>query len=399
MIVSPQMTESGRTSSVDVRPSHEDPSGLREIQSRLFQAERMASLGTLAAGIAHEVNNPLTYVLANLGFIVEQMESIVSRGGEPELETLLLAARDAHEGAERVRVVIRDMHAVSRGDIDKIVPTDVHAAIDAAIRVTSHAMRRRAAVQKIYRNVPPVLGNEGLLVQAFMNLLVNAAQAMGSTSGRVIVSTQLSASGMVVIEVEDNGEGIDRMHKDRIFDPFFTTRSSDGATGLGLFTVKGIAGTLNGSIECESEPGQGALFRLSLPAVLGQTVDAEPSKPRTGRKLRVLLVDDEPQVRAALARLLTDHEVAYCSDGERALALSRSNHFDVLLSDLVMPGMSGRELHERLRREDHPLAAHTVFLTGGALDPDDAVYIRGGTCLYKPVDREALLDALEAAAK
>lgn len=391
------MRESQRTSQVDIRPNPEGPADLATLQSRLYQAERLASLGSLTTGVAHEVNNPLTYVLANLEFILEQFRALTPTNAPPNLAELMASAQDAYDGAERVRVTIRDMHTVSRADTDPIGPTSVRESLESALRLAAYALRARATVERDVRDVPPVQGNVGLLVQVFLNILINAAQAM-ETYGTIHVRVLPAGPDWVDVEIEDEGEGIAPGNLDRIFDPFFTTRAPGSGSGLGLFAVRGIVTSVGGSVTCESALGEGTLLRVTLPVAPHETTAAEHTPPPSLEPLRVLLVDDEPQVRSALARMLTAHDVTLCDDAIRALALCRNKRFDVLVTDLLMPGMSGRELHERLAREGNPLAGRTVFLTGGAVEADDTLYIQAsGGCLYKPVERRALLEALAAA--
>jgi signal transduction histidine kinase len=346
----------------------------RGIQARLALADRMVSVGTLAAGVAHEINNPLAYVIANLGYIAHDLERRGTRlvGAGP----LVAAVNEAREGAERVRSIVRDLRTFSRGDEDRRGPVDVKRVVDSAISLVWNQIRHAARLTLDIGALPLVHANESRLAQVFVSLLVNAAQAMDggdSAANQIRVVGKSDAAGRVVLEVADTGVGISPEDLKRVFDPFFTTKPLGMAAGLGLSICQGIIGELGGEITVESEPGKGSTFRVILPPLEAVRIAAErpPTEAGTSGRGRVLVIDDEAAIGSAIQRMLEDeHDVVFATGGAQALELlAHDAQFDAVLCDLLMPHMPGMEFFARLR-EAHPrLAEKTVFLTGGAFTP------------------------------
>ena len=348
----------------------------RRLRAQLAQSERMASVGMLAAGVAHEINNPLTYVLANLEGLSADLPA-VEVGLPPATEPLELVqrAQDAFDGAKRIRAIVRDLNIFSRIADQRVEPVSVNRVIEGALNMTQNEWKYRARVVVDYGAVPPVLANEGKLAQVFLNLLVNAAQAIGDGDverNQIHVRTWTEA-GTVLAEVRDTGIGIPEGLQARVFEPLFTTKPPGIGTGLGLAISRGIVEEAGGRISLESKPGEGAKFVVRLPAAsadLGRAppvATAPPHRPGA-RRGRVLVVEDEPLIRVALARMLaSDHDVVEAESGavaERLLAAD--GRFDVILSDLIMPDVSGMDLHDGLALTRPELAARMVFMTGGA---------------------------------
>jgi signal transduction histidine kinase len=238
-------------------------------RQRLQMADRLASIGTMAAGVAHEINNPLSYVLANVGYLADELGAPGSV--EPRRDDLLRAAQDASEGAARVRGIVQGLRAFARAPQGDQRPVDLAREIASAVAMCRHDVELHARLEtRIPVSLPRVPARENELGQLFVNLLVNAVQALppGRARGenRVRISAQAAPDGRVVVEVEDNGVGIPPEVMPRIFDPFFTTKPVGQGTGLGLSICHGIARRSGGTIEVESAPGQGARFRVVLPA-------------------------------------------------------------------------------------------------------------------------------------
>jgi PAS domain S-box-containing protein len=265
----------------------------KQVQEKLRAAERMASLGTLSAGMAHEVNNPIAYVQSNLGFIQEELHALV--GTDEKLEgarwrEVLEALRESRAGCQRVRDIVLDLKTFSRGDEESRGPVDLHAVLDSCANVARGEIRHRARLVKDYGELPQVHANESRLGQLFLNLIVNAAQAIPEAdvkSHEIRIST-LHEGEWVVVAVKDSGIGIPPENRARLFDPFFTTKPIGVGTGLGLSICHGIVVGMGGRIEVESEVGQGTTFRVFLPArapsaeVPAVATGAEPD--RTGRE-------------------------------------------------------------------------------------------------------------------
>ncbi len=253
---------------------------------------------------------------------------------------------------------------------------DLREVLESAIRMTFHELRQKARLVKAYRPVPNVWADEGRLAQVFINLLVNAAQAIpaGDTADNEIrVSLATGPDGQAVVEIRDTGVGIPVEVLGRVFDPFFTTKAVGEGTGLGLSISHNIVSALGGSMEVESVVGRGSLFRVILPPGAPTAPSPAPAKPAPVGEFgpgKVLIVDDDPLVAQTLRRALREHDVTTAANGRQALELLGSaRDFDVVVCDLMMPVMTGMELHAVLARERPDLAARMVFITGGAFTP------------------------------
>jgi signal transduction histidine kinase len=254
-----------------------DVTSRKRMEAELLLKDRMAALGTLAAGVAHEINNPLAYVINNLDMLrnlLPRVQQHVQTGDEPAGSLRLLAAaaeasRLAWEGCEQVRVIVGDLKLLSRAGEDTSRLVDVRPVLDASINIAKAAIAGRAHVERSFAEVPPVRANESRLGQVFLNLLLNAAQAIPEgdpARHRIRVSTAQDELGRVVVEVTDTGVGMAPDLVARIFDPFFTTKPPDMGSGLGLSICQGIVAALNGEIGVTSTPGEGSTFRVVLPA-------------------------------------------------------------------------------------------------------------------------------------
>jgi PAS domain S-box-containing protein len=376
---------------------YRDVTERKQLEARLRLADRMAALGTLAAGVAHEINNPLAYVLGNIVFL----EGALPRGGDqaapPELTTALA---DARTGAERIRATVRDLLDLARArEAEAVTDVDVNAALEFTLKVAESQLRHRARIVRRLEAVPPVAAPESRLSQVFMNLVINAAQAIPEgdpARNEVRIATRFDpVTESVVIEVTDTGCGIAAEDQRRIFDPFFTTKPVGQGTGLGLSICHSVVGSLGGEIQVDSAPGRGATFRVRLPAS-APLVRAEPRRQTASatERRRILVVDDEPLVGSVLQRLLgRRHEVVIAGSATEALLLVRAGaRFDAILSDLLMPEMTGMELHERLSAEAPDQAARMVFMTGGAYTDLARAFVsrQKARVIAKPIDLEAL---------
>jgi PAS domain S-box-containing protein len=351
----------------------------KEMEARLGQSERLAALGTLLAGIAHEMNNPLSYTL--LG--IEQAIATVDQLGAPpaELAKLRDTLESAHHGATRVASVIGQIRASSRLEAEERGPVDVRAVIEAALRVTHNEIHHRARLlTDLAVDLPPVIGSAQRLEQVFLNLLVNAVQALpdGRAENEIRVRMH-AAGGQVIVEVSDNGVGVPADVRSRIFDPFFTTKPVGLGVGLGLSICHGIVSAHGGTICVESEHGRGSTFRVALPAQRDEA-SAPPTaqKPRGDgagggdqKRRRVLVIDDEPALAAMIRRVLSKTcDVELASDGREGLArLEKDEPYDIVLCDLMMPDMTGMDVYAEVAKRRPGLEARFVFMTGGAFTP------------------------------
>jgi PAS domain S-box-containing protein len=395
----------------------------RQLQARLTLADRLASVGTLAAGIAHEINNPLAFVISNLSFLSEELRrsqlslegNTASGAGGPRLrnrsELELVewqeVLSEAYEGAERVRQIVRQLKTFSRPDEDRLTPVDVHQVLDSVVMMAANEIRHRAQLHREYGPVPLVMANEGGLCQVFLNLVVNAAQAIpeGDAHHNAIrLITRRVDMGRVSIEVQDTGSGIPREALSRIFDPFFTTKPVGVGTGLGLSICHGIITNLGGEISVESELGKGSTFRVVLPSLEPRTQPRPPGTltpvPLTvQRRGRVLVVDDEPGVGKVLRRILRDHDVEVSPGGRQALERLQQapELFDAVLCDVMMPDLGGKDLYEAVRRTHSGLERRFVFVSGGAFTANAREFLEAipNPKLEKPFDEPTLRQIIQ----
>lgn len=376
---------------------------LVQAQVALTRADRLAALGQLAAGVGHEINNPLTYVMTNLRELVERLPV-----AEQSSERIKLAglASEALDGTERIRRVVRELRLLTRSrEDDQLELLDVHYVLGDALKLTEHVLRHRARVREEYGDVPRVKADAQQLAQVFVNLLVNAAQAIPDTSsdrGTITVRTRRSDTGRAIIEIIDNGQGISPQHLGRIFEPYFTTKTQGEGTGLGLFVSLGIVRGFGGELEAESEVGKGTTMRVSLPASeVVETIDPSPSEllVLVPRKARILVVDDEPVVARAIRRMLSMHDVSLALDARHALEVfEQAELVDVVICDLMMPDISGVDLYVRACEQWPELKGRFLFMTGGAVTPKAQELLQQADvrCLHKPVDSEELLSMIDA---
>ncbi len=376
-----------------------DLSELKAMQARLLDSDRLATLGMLAAGVAHEINNPLTYVIAALDLTEESLAEKVDDLPRLELSDALESLRDARQGAMRVKAIVGDLKAFSRAEQDHPERLSLPRLLDSAIGIASNAIKHRASLVRDYGAAPVVEGNEARLGQVFVNLLVNAAQAIpdGQTERNEIrVALRADARGNAVVEVSDTGVGIPPEIIDRIFDPFFTTKAGTG-TGLGLAISRNTITAMGGDITVESRPGSGTTVRVVLPAGAAVSVrSAMPHKPEPpkSRKARVLVVDDESAICKVFRRTLqNEHDVVTEESAAAAWArLERGERFDVIFCDVMMPEMSGMDLYSKVKAGAPDQAARVVFITGGTYTERAATFLEEvpNPRMEKPFDPRAI---------
>ncbi|HEX3777590.1 MAG TPA: ATP-binding protein [Polyangiaceae bacterium] len=346
--------------------------------AELALVERMASLGTLTAGVAHEINNPLAYVLGSLDIGLRELAELKAliRADAREQQTLILGALaaldNARDGAERMRHIVRDLTDMSRASA-QVEATDVEAVLDSTVRVAWNEIRHRARLVKAYGGISRVSGDEARLGQVFLNLIINAAQAIeGDPMANEIRLSTANIDGSAVIEVSDTGVGISSRDLPHIFDPFYTTKSAGVGTGLGLAICHGIVAELGGEISVSSGENRGSSFRVVLPfapeeSAARRAVGEIPQESESG-PARILIIDDEPLLGQTLLYAFKGrHEVVISTSGREALSrLEKDARFDLVLCDLMMPDVSGSAVYEAVKRTYPGLVRCFVFMTGGA---------------------------------
>jgi two-component system NtrC family sensor kinase len=256
-----------RTAEVERRNQElrETLEALKRAQAELVRSEKMASMGRLVAGIAHEINNPVNAVVNTAGPLESTLEELIGRRGDPtqiagDVREML---RVIQRGARRTKEIVQALHNYSRGDDDRLTDVDLHRGLDESLDLLRHHLKNGITVERVYGEVGRVRGHAGQLHQVFMNLITNAAQALGE-KGRIKITT-VREGGKAVISVTDDGPGIPSDVLPHIFDPFFTTKDVGEGSGLGLSIVHGIVERHGGSISVDSEVGRGTTFTVTLP--------------------------------------------------------------------------------------------------------------------------------------
>jgi PAS domain S-box-containing protein len=376
-----------------------DVSDRKKLEAQLRLTETMSTVGTLAAGMAHEINNPLTYVIANLEYLAERLPQHGPWLGERQAREWVAALTEAREGAARVQRIVKDLKDASRGGEDHFGEVDVEQVLESTLKLAANELQHHARIVRDYSPVARVGGNASRLGQVFLNLLVNAAHAIregAAHENEIRLVLRMDHKGRVVVEIRDSGRGIPEEHLSRLFEPFFTTKDVGEGTGLGLFICHRIVTDLGGVIEVESSPGAGSVFRVLLPPSGPPARREAPSErpSRAPRRGRILVVDDDTLVAKALSRLLAEHHevVALTSADEALVRLQGGERFDLIFCDLMMPVTTGVEFYERLSALSLDQAERTIFITGGAFTDASRKFLEttANDRLEKPFDQHKL---------
>lgn len=365
-----------------------------EMRRRLMEADRLAAVGELVAGVAHEVNNPLSSISAFAQLLLGDAQLSAS-----QRESLEIIRAET----QRASQVVKDLLAFARRSETERVPLDLNALVARTIRMQQYQFTESAVLVEsdLADDLPSVVGDARQLQQVCLNLLTNAVQAMAPRGGGVLAVRTRRAEGSVQLEIQDSGGGIAPAVREHIFEPFFTTKPEGEGTGLGLSVSYGIVAAHGGTIDVVDTSSTGTTFRVSLPAAA--TADAERggriSAPFSIRSplagLRILVVDDEPALRSGLEAFgsLRGFEVVTAADGPAALEVIRTQSVDAVVCDIRMPGMDGFAFVEHLRRERPGLADRTVLITGDVV----ATAIRGATSGQPVVPKPFSFDRIENA--
>jgi signal transduction histidine kinase/DNA-binding response OmpR family regulator len=342
----------------------------RALAEELLHSERLSTVGRMVAGVAHELNNPLSVIVGTLDLL--RHEAIPERAAQ-RLEGVSAQA-------QRAVKIVRTLLALARKRAPQQQEVDLNELLDETLELAAYDLKRAGVrpVERLARDLPPVPGDRDQLQQVFTNLFLNACYALrqAGREGTLTVTTGLEArAGRAVVTVADDGPGIPAEHVPRIFEPFFTTKAEGEGTGLGLAICRRIIEGHGGRIRVASRPGAGATFTIELPATaVTRRAEpaplAEPPAPITG--VSVLLVEDEPLVGDMLEDLLVleGHEVDRAANGREALARVRSRAYALVVSDVQMPDLSGPSFQQELARVDPALARRIVFVTGDVVNSE-----------------------------
>ncbi len=371
----------------------------KAMQQQLVRTDRLAAVGTLAAGVAHEINNPLTYIQLSLQLIESALEKLpVIPDGVPDF------IRDAQHGVERVAAITRSLRMFARADEAAPRPVDPVPVLERALKMVDNDLRHRARLVRRVGDVPWVIANGSRLEQVLVNLLLNSIQSLcGREDDAITVELATCGTDSVSITISDTGSGISAAVRERVFDPFFTTKAVGEGMGLGLAVSKSIIESIGGELELTSTEGVGTTATVILRAHEPPARVTEPDlSGAIGEPRRVLVVDDEARVRELLGTVLGQfHHITVVDGGEAAIAAARDGQFDVIVCDVMMPGLSGVDVHKQLATVAPGLERRIVFITGGTFVTDVAELVSqtGNRVIQKPFDVEQILAAIAETAR
>jgi signal transduction histidine kinase/FixJ family two-component response regulator len=376
------------------------------LDARLHESDKMASLGHLVAGVSHEINNPLAAILPNFLVLQEDFTEILRHCHATQIDDKLRAVLDevprvleeSRDAIERIRSIVAEMRVFAYPNSSNGEPSRIERILEGPLTLVTNQLRPKARIERVFGETPELVVDRNRLGQAFLNIVLNAAQAIDTNEPErnyIRIVTRAEAEG-VVIEISNNGPPIPRDILPKIFEPFFTTKPVGEGLGLGLSISYDTVRRHGGTIEVTSSEGEPTRFRIWLPRNTGLALAPRPPRSESGTtpSARVLVVDDDRLVRNSLRRILErHHEVVVASGGQRALELLLQERFDVVICDLIMPGMTGQELFEEVKRRLPTQSARFVFLTGGTSSADARDFLLGveNPRAYKPVSAEEIV--------
>jgi two-component system NtrC family sensor kinase len=375
-----------------------DMTSEREMRVRLMESDRLAAVGELVAGVAHEVNNPLSSISAFAQLLLRD-------GGFTEQQRESLEVIKAE--TMRASQVVKDLLSFARRSEASREPVDLNTVLSRTLRLRGYQFTsNKIQVEMDFApELPPVVGDARQLQQVCLNLVTNAIQAMSTLGGGTLFVTTRRDGANVVLEMRDTGTGIPDAVRAHIFEPFFTTKGEGEGTGLGLSVSYGIVTAHGGTIEVASTSSAGTTFRVTLPAADEPAIESTSRRDSGGLVLRsplagirLLFIDDEPSLRSGVQAFgqLRGFTVLTAENGIQGLDMIRQSPVDAIVCDLRMPGMDGPAFHERLRRERPGLAARTVFITGDVVTGGGRMTGVKQPVLSKPFAFEKLEETLVA---
>jgi len=375
----------------------DDQTERRHLQDKLVQSTKLSAMGHLIAGVAHELNNPLASVVGFADFLCEVPDV------PPTLREPLGVIR---EEAERASTIVRNLLGFARKQDRQRRPTNLGQLIESTMSLLRNPLlaNRVDSVIELDPDLPLLSVDANQIQQVLVNLVSNAAQAIASSGAHGTVTVRARRFlDEVAIDVIDDGPGMTPEIADQVFDPFFTTKPEHEGTGLGISISQGLVKEHGGRITLDTEPGKGATFTIHLPLeeAVAPPAPAEPTHPAMPR-LRVLVVDDEPHILHYMSATLLawGHAVTVAEDGEKGLAAACEDRFDLVITDLRMPRLGGREFFEALRQRNPEMAERMFFSTGDTVRGDTLAFLEllDRPYLHKPFTLSELRALLSAAA-
>jgi two-component system NtrC family sensor kinase len=376
----------------------EDQTERRRLQEQLIQSEKMSAIGQLIAGVAHDLNNPLASVVGFSDFLAEAAEI------PPSLREPLQVIR---QEAERAATIVKNLLSFARTQEGERTRQPIRVLLESTLVLLRNQLmaHKVEAALDVEPGLPDLEVSANQIKQVFVNLINNACQAIESDapSGRIWITAKRAPEG-VAVSVTDSGPGMTAEVAAHVFEPFFTTKPEGQGTGLGLSICQGIVREHGGHITVETRPGGGATFTVELPIRADATrAPAAPAPPPGSRPLNILVVDDEPHILHYMRATLESwgHTVEVASDGTYALERALAGQFDVIICDLRMPHLSGRDMYTKLVREDPRVAERVIFATGDTVRGDTLQFLErlGRPYLHKPFTLAELRAALGHAAQ
>lgn len=371
----------------------------KRIDAQLVQSDRMASMGMLAAGVAHEINNPLAYTLLNLENLDEILNKIEQNNNTKEAKEYLASSIN---GIDKVSKIVKNLSTFSRTKNSDIDIINVNESIEVALSMAFNEIKYKTKIAKDFTIDSYILANEGKLAQVFLNIILNASYSInsGDVQDNLISIKTWQNNNEIFISIQDTGCGISEENQKTIFNPFFTTKPTGLGTGLGLSITEGIIHSFGGSIDVQSKLNMGSTFTMHFPKA--QITEIEKPKNRefdTTKKItgRVLIVDDDEDIRKGIGDLLEDCEVTLAESGIVAKDILNKNfNFDYIICDVMMPDVSGIDLYEWLLSQNKELANKVIFITGGAFTANAAEFIKAheNRKLDKPFKLSTLINLI-----
>ncbi|MDX1900593.1 MAG: response regulator [Gammaproteobacteria bacterium] len=378
---------------------HNTQMQIATLHAQALLNDKLVIIGTLATGVIHEISNPLSWVLNQLNVIENKIQLIhVDTSQSKIIRELNESVKSSIEGGEKILDIVKNLKGFSRYDLDELSSINIHEIIHSAVKMASFQFRHKVKIHTEFSNeIPNAILSSQKLHHVFLNLIVNAIQSFDETQSnenRVLIKTSLQDT-RICVEVSDTGKGIAENVMPNIFNPFFTTKPPGVGTGLGLSISRDIVQSLKGEITVKSELNKGSVFSVYFPLHVARCISVDETTHALSDK-KILVVDDEPGLLMLLKNILGENnKITTISNGKSILNFSKKHisQFDLIISDLHMSGINGRDLYHYLLRQDSNLANRIIFTTGGVHDSLMFEFLASikNPCLDKPFTSSQLL--------